>query len=186
MNSLTEAIEWTRDRWDQQRPVPLRLHEAHTTEGALGAPRFTGAFRAALDGRADAVDDSIRTETCYHPLLSRGMSPRDCPECYGVNVKDVRVDRYRYPMSLALARLSKVLRQRRHPHPVTVVQALAEHGWDAHAVARSFDMHWDLAEPLLLRALRQLHARYQEGPIGKVGWVSKSEAQQNAEVWTAA
>lgn len=181
MNTLPDAIKWTRDRWDQQRPVPIRLHE-HAIDGQLG-PRFTGAFRAALDGRADATDDTVRTESCYHPLLARGMSPRDCPECIGAGIKDVRVDRYRYPMSHALLRLSKTLRQRRHPHPVTIVLTLADHGWDARATARSMDMHWDLAEAILLRSLRQLHSRYEEGPVK---WTHKSESQQNAEVSTAA
>jgi hypothetical protein len=179
--SLSEGIDWTRARWDQQRPVPMRLHEARTTEGALGAPPFTGAMHAALAGKPTSVTDALRTVDCYHPMLVKGMSPRDCPECYGLGLKDVRVDRFRFPMTLALHRLSKLLRQRRNPHPYWLILALADHGWDAHAAARALDLHWTLAEPLFLRAVRQLHDQYQEAPLPRTSWVDKSEAQRNAE-----
>jgi hypothetical protein len=85
-------------------------------------------------------------------------------------------------MTLALAKLSKVLRQRRHPHPYWLILTLAEHGWDAHATARALDLHYDLAEPLLLRAVRQLHEHYQEAPLPRTRWIDKSESQQRAEV----
>ena len=188
--TLHDALRWAAERWDEQRPAPVRLHRAHSTEGALGAPMYTHAFAAALDGRPNAVTDATRTVPCYHPLLAAGLSPRDCPECTGYGVKDVRVERYRYPMTLALSRLTKTLRQRRHPHPVRIVTALADHAWDAKATARSFDLPWDLAEALFLDALRKLHSRYEEAPVSKGGWVSLSDAQRNAilagEVVTAA
>lgn len=178
--NLTEGLRWAEDHWGQQRPAPVRLHTAHSTEGALGAPRFTGAFLGALDGSPMATDDALRTVACHHPML-RTADPRDCPECYGLGLKDVRQDRYRFPMTLALSRLSKVLRQRRHPHPYWQVVALAEHGWDPRVTARAMDLPWELAEALFLRALRQLHARYEEGPISGVRWSEKSQAQQQAE-----
>ena len=183
--NLAEAIKWASERWDQQRAAPIRLHEAHTTDGALGAPRFTFAFAAALDGSVNATSDATRTAHCHHPMLALGRDARDCPECYGLGVKDVNVDRYRFPMSRALSKLANTLRPRRQPHPYRLVVALAEHAWDWHATARSLAMHDDLAEALLLRALRQLHGRYEEGPV-TVSYIDKSQSQQNAESWTAA
>lgn len=179
--SLSEAIEWTQARWDGQRPAPIRLHRAHATDGALGAPAFTAAFAAALDGSPRSTIDDVRTVACFHPML-RSDRVSECPECYGHGLKDARVDRYRYPMTLALSRLSNSLRPRRQPHPYRLVLSLADHGWDWHATARSYDVHDDLMEALLMRAMRQLHSRYEEGPVA---WIHKSESQQNAEQLTA-
>jgi hypothetical protein len=178
--TISEAIDWASRHWDGQRPAPLRLHRAHATDGALGAPAFTHAFEKALTESPRATSDASRTVACGHPLLPVGLDARQCSECYGVGVKDVRVDRYRYPMTLALDKLSNALRPRRQPHPFRLVMALADHGFDWRATARSLDMHPDLAEALLLRALRQLHGRYEEGPVA-VPWIDKSESQQRAE-----
>ena len=187
LSDLSEAITWARERWDRQRPVPVRLHEARTTEGALGAPRFSHAFASALDANPASVMTDAHTQPCGHPLLAGSQATRDCPECFGIGIKDVTVDRYRYPMTLALSRLSNALPVRRtYPHPYLAIVTLAEHGWDAHATARSLDLGWDMAEAHLLRSLRQLHSRYQEGPIARVSWVEKSSSQQNAESWSAA
>jgi hypothetical protein len=179
--SLSEAIEWVEARWDQQRPAPIRLHRAHATDGALGAPAFTVAFAAALDGSPRSTVTDVRTVACFHPLLG-GKEGRDCPECYGHGLKDAKVDRYRYPMTLALSRLSNSLRPRRQPHPYRLILSLADHGWDWRATSRAYDVHPDLMEALLLRALRQLHGRYEEGPVP---WIHKSESQQHAEALTA-
>ena len=172
---LTEAIDWTAARWDGQRPAPIRLHQAHSVDGALGGLMFTHSFAAALDGSPSVTSDAVRTVSCYHPLARR---PFDCPECFGLGVKDVRVDRYRYPMTLALHKLRHVLRPRRQPHPLALILTLADHDWDWRATSRSLDVHPDTGEALLLRALRQLHSRYAEGPVR---WIDKSESQQHAE-----
>ena len=178
--ALIDAIDWTVARWDGQRPVPIRLHQARSVDGALGGLMFTHSFAAALDGSPSATSDAVRTVACYHPLA--GTRPaRDCPECFGIGVKDVRVVRYRYPMSLALDKLANVLRPRRHPHPLMLVFALADHRWDWQATSRSLDVHPETGEALLLRALRQLHSRYAEGPV-HVSWLAKSESQQHAEM----
>jgi hypothetical protein len=184
--SLDEAIVWVRDRWDGQRTVPLRLHESRTTEGELGAPRFSHGFINALDGSPAAVSTEGRTQSCGHPLLA-GRPSRDCPECYGAGVKEVRLNLYRYPMTLALSRLARSLPvNRRQPHPYLTIATLAEHDWDARSTVRSLAMSWDAGEAHLLRCLRQLHSRYQEGPVPRVGWVDKSDAQRSAESWSAA
>jgi hypothetical protein len=105
-----------------------------------------------------------------------------------VGFKDVNVDRFRYPMSRALDRLANCLRPRkdRMPHPFATVMALAEHGWDAGSAARSLDLGRDAADAQFLRSLRQLHRWYEEGPVGQTRYLDKSEAQRNAESWTAA
>jgi len=179
--TLVEAIDWLEERWGGQRPAPIRLHRAHATDGALGAPAFTLAFEKALDGSPSQTSDATRTAPCAHPMLGVGLPARDCPECYGLGVKDVQVDRYRYPMTLALAKLCNTLRPRRQQHPYRLILSLADHGWDWRATGRSLDMHPDLAEALLLRAIRQLHSRYEEGPIGRISYLDKSESQQHAE-----
>lgn len=173
--TIIEAIDWTTARWDGQRPAPIRLHQAHSVDGALGGLMFTHAFGAALDGSPSATSDAVRTVPCYHPLARR---PLDCPECFGLGIKDVRVDRYRYPMTLALSKLAKALRPPRQPHPLALVLTLADHGWDWRATSRSLDVQPDTAERLLLRAIRQLHSRYAEGPVR---WIDKSDSQQHAE-----
>ena len=184
--TLSDAIDWVRDRWANQRAVPTRLHTREEEGVGLG---FTPAFRAALDGKPDTVIASTRTESCYHPLLSRGMSPRDCPECRGAGVKEVRSDLYAHPMTLALHRLRLGLASRRHPHPYGLVIVLASHGWDARQAARALAIHWDRAEPLFLMALRRLHGHYAEGPVDTrsrtyasrtVSWLEMSDSNRAA------
>lgn len=175
LRDLDVALSWIRDRWHGQRPIPLVLHQSHETEGALGAPPFTHRFQAALDGSAEAYATVTMTTQCGHPLLVRG-SDRDCPECFGAGIKNVRVDRYCYPMSRALSRLRGF---RGQPHPVTTLLTLAEHGWDVTSTARTLGID----APRILRAIRQLHSQYEEGPITTQtsgSWVDLSEAQQNA------
>lgn len=182
--SLSEAIDWTRSRWDNQRCAPVRLHEAHTTEGELGAPRFSHGMAAALDGSPSAVASITGTQPCYHPLLNRGDSPRNCAECIGTGVKEYRSDRYLFPMSRALSRLANSLGPTRQPHPYRLVIELASHGWDPRNTASSTGIPWDRAEPLFLQALRKLHGHYAEGPIASrtytAGWTTLSDSQRNA------
>ena len=177
--TIVDAIDWAVARWDGQRPAPVRLHQAHSVDGALGGLMFTHAFASALDGSPSVTSYATRSVPCYHPLAATRPA-RECPECFGIGVKDQRVDHYRYPMTLALSKLAKALRPRRQPHPLALVLALADHGWDWRATSRSLDVHPDMGEALLLRALRQLHSRYAEGPV-RISWIDKSESQQHAE-----
>lgn len=179
--TLSEAITWTRDRWQNQRPVPTRLHKRETEGVGLF---YSPAFASALDGSVHAVASMTLTVSCYHPLLNRGQSIRDCPECIGTGVKEARQDRYLYPMSRALAKLSVVKPERKHPHPYYLVSSLATHGWKPMTTAAALGIPWDLAEPLLLMALRKLHARYEDRPVetrtSAAPWTSLSESQQRA------
>ena len=183
--TLTDAIEWARDRWANQRAVPTRLHTREEEGIGLG---FTPAFRTALDGKPDTVIDQTRTVDCHHPLLPRGHAERDCPECNGHRVKEVRSDLYAYPMTLALHRLRNGLASRRHPHPYGLVIVLASHGWLPRQAARALELPWERAEPLFLMALRRLHSHYAEGPVRTsrstvervTSWVDLSDSQRAA------
>ena len=180
--TITEAIDWTTARWDGQRPAPIRLHQAHSVDGPPGGLMFPHAFGAALDAR-DGDETVMRvihaphTTPCYHPLSF--TRPNDCPECFGVGLKDTTVARFQYPMTLALSKLARAPRLiPSRVHPLALVLTLADHGWDWRATSRSLDVQPDTAERLLLRAIRQLHSRYAEGPVR---WIDKSESQQHAE-----
>jgi hypothetical protein len=146
--TLSEAIDWTREHWHAQRPVPIRIH-SHETEG-IGL-FYAPAFAAAMDGSpAASVTVTIPNQPCYHPTLVRGDSPFQCSECHGSGMKDHRTDRYLYPMSLALTRLATVPPVRRHLHPYALVVALVSAGWDWRSAARSIDRSEDAAEALFL------------------------------------
>lgn len=180
--TLSEAIEWAQAHWHEQRPAPIRLH-TRDNEG-LG-PFFTPAFTAALDGSAEMVSSMPRTESCYHPTIAAGMSPRDCRECLGVGVKDVRSDRYMYPMSRALVRTHNSLGSPRQPHPYHLILELVAHAWNPHHAAAALALNWDRAEALFLMALRRLHSHYSAGPVNTrtsaPSWTDKSDSQRAAE-----
>lgn len=178
--TLELAIEWVNARWANQRAVPTKLHTRDEEGIGLG---FTNAFRAALDSQPDTVMSQSRTVECWHPLLPKGHAARDCPECIGTRVKEVRSDLYAYPMTLALNRLRNDIASRRQPHPYGLVLVLASHGWLPQQAARALEIPWDRAEPLFLLALRKLHSRYQEGPVKTTvssSWVGFSDSQRNA------
>ena len=187
--TLAEATEWARHRWANQRTVPLRLHDAHTTEGELGAPRFSGSFIATLDGSDNATENGQQSSPCAHPGRPVGQLCRMCviydkdgQPMVETGVYLRRVDRFRFPMTRALNRLANALRppQDRMPHPYHTVMALASHDWDGRAAARALGLSWDAGEAHLLRSLRQLHRWYEEAPVS-TSYIDKSESQRNAE-----
>lgn len=183
--SLSEALEWLESHWHENRAAPSRLHDGHTTDGALGGLRYSPNFASVIGSRPrDTVADE-RTAQCYHPMLRIAVNLRNCPECHGSGLKTVKTDRYRYPMWRALLGLQNALRPRRQPHPYTLILDLAAHNWNARLAAHSKDLPWNLAESLYLRAIRQLHGRYEQGPVGRVSWVDRSDSQRAAEVSAA-
>lgn len=171
MATLPDAIDWLKARWDGQRTAPQRIHAAHLMDSG-GAPEWSGQFAHVLAWRPGEVRRVEVTTICGHPL--NGGRAAQCPECDGLAVKAVTSDRYTYPMTVALRRLR---RAKGDPHPLALVYALATFGWRADVVAQvtGAEAHE------LLRAIRQLHGRYEAGPVA-IGWVDKSESQQNAEV----
>lgn len=192
--TLTEAVAWAEKRWPNQRAATIRLHEARTTDGELGGPRFTHSFLATLDNGDGAVETTKQSVSCGHP----GKTTSLCRMCaiYDEQGKPIvesgvytkQVTRYRFPMTLALSRLAGALHPPGTPSPFRTIVILASHGWDVRRAAGFLDMAWVDAEPHMLRCLRQLHAWYQETPVPSVSWVDKSDAQRAAEqeTWTAA
>lgn len=189
--TLSDAIDWARDRWAQQRTVPTRLHTREEEGVGLG---FTPAFRVALDGKPNHKTLIETSETCGH--WQRRL-PDLCPDCaiYDKDGRAIaesglykkRTYRYTYPMSLALHKLRLGLASRRHPHPYGLVIVLAAHGWLPQQAARALEMPWDRAEALFLMALRRLHNYYSEGPVDTrtyasrtVGWLEMSDSQRAA------
>jgi hypothetical protein len=210
LSSLTEALEWLEQHWDQ-RTIPSRLHTrdpeatglTHDKKGceclsctdgpttrALGSNAFAPSFGSYLDATPSQVIEEERTVSCYHPTL-RGQDPRDCRECIGTGVKQQRVTRYRYPMWRAMTKLQNSLAPRRQPHPYGLVVVVAARGFQAPVAAQTLRLPWDFAEAAFLRAIRQLHSRYEESPLDTrrsvsyatgMGWLTMSEAQQNAVI----
>lgn len=180
--TLQDAIEWAQSHWHENRVAPDRINQAHVTDGALGGLRYSKGFIRTMDASPTDTTDAERMGQCYHPLLPIGRDLRDCPECQGSGLKMIATDRYRYPMWKALMALQNALRPRRQPHPYQLILDLVEHHWDARAAARADGLPWDLAEALYLRALRQLHGRYEQGPVGRPSRIDKSDSQRMAEV----
>jgi hypothetical protein len=198
--SLEEAIDWARARWHHQRTAPIRLHQAHATDGALGGPRFSAVFIATLDASPTAKEQVIESISCGHPTKTNAdyAAGRFCSMCSLIDetgkpfVETGRyerpVERYRYPMTQALSRLKGALSPPGLPRPASTVMALASYGWDTKATAEHLNLIPPTDHEHMLRCLRQLHHWYQEAPLPSVSYIDKSEAQRNAEqeTWTAA
>jgi hypothetical protein len=177
--SLSDAIDWAQPRW-QERPVPQRLHD-WDLDGEVGL-RYSAAFVRELHAHPGMTVEADVTESCYHPTLYRGDSPRDCPACLGAGVKTVRRERYRYPMWRAFNRLLRDHATRPHlPGPAQCVVTLAGANWDGADTARRLALPWEVGEALLLLSLRKLHHYYAEAPLGRPSWVDKSQSQRDAE-----
>lgn len=200
--TLADALRWIEDHWDYQQPVPVRIHtHAETPAGrtsdrkgceclscstdgrgypaSLGSPDFTSSFIALLDRGASGTERVTVRSTCEHPNRSTGL----CSMCAiydesGRAIAESGVyerteERFRYPMSRALARLRSARADPGSPHPLLVVRALASVYWDR----RRLDL-WP--DEVILRSLRQLEGRYQDRPPVRP-WTTLSESQQNAE-----
>jgi hypothetical protein len=136
------------------------------------------------------------TEPCYHVTLRIGESVFDCGVlrddegkpiladwgCHGTGYKQATRARYRWPMLRAFAKLLNARNDMpNHPHPAALVVTLAGANWDVALATTRINRPAEVAEALFLRAIRQLHGRYEEGPIGRVSWVDKSDSQRTAE-----
>jgi hypothetical protein len=200
--SLAEAIAWIEAHWDGQRAAPLRLHvrgeegrftvqgsadtrtATYSSDDRLGSPPFSHAFMATLDGSAAATMVVTITTSCSHPGRIPGTACAMCAIYDGeghalteTGIYERDVERYRYPMTLALTRLANTVPPAGQPHPYWLIMALAGHGFDQGALERSLDLAAHHTETWLLRAIRQLHARYEEG---RVPYLDQSDSQRNA------
>jgi hypothetical protein len=187
--TISEAIDWTREHWHAQRPVPIRIH-SHETEG-IGL-FYAPAFAAAMDGSPYAKTEIETSESCGH---WRRVGSALCLDCAifdetgkpiaETGVYKKRSVRFVYPMSAALTTVRNSLRPARQPHPYRLIVEIASHDWDWRAAARANARPLDIAEALYLQALRRLSGHYQDRPslsrrdVTRT-WVDLSDSQRNA------
>lgn len=167
--SLPDAIGWLREHADD-RPAPLRLHDHETDhQGALGTPRYTGAFLAFLVAEADDVRDTDDLVECGH-FHDATHPPCTITRAY-----------YRSPMWRALRVLGRKSAIRPgHPKPLTCVVAIMWAGWDWRLAARHLRQPPERFEALALMAIRTLHGLYAVGPVPQRSWISLSDSQRTA------
>lgn len=182
---LPSAIGWLQKAWMTLPVPPARLH-SREVDGQLG-PSFTPAFARILSGSAYDTEVIHETDTCHHPRLI-GHDVRTCPDCSGDGVHEVTRERYRSPMAAALVRLSKMPRPSDGtPSPAEFILTLYGAGWDWRFAAIALGLipvskdHEETVKAQFLLAIRQLRQRFADGPIGRVSYVDKSDAQRSAE-----
>lgn len=195
---LASAVEWCRDHWDEQRPVPTRLHVQAT--GDDGAPRMSGAFASFLvrsdpPEKGETPTDLTLTSTREEVPCPLRLLP-DCARCGGIGYTVHDVVTYAWPMSAALYRLQRVpATSRGWPTPYVMIVQLASHGWHVPAAAAAIGQpvlgpdHYKTVEAAFLLAIRKLYGRYASAPMpapARPSWVDMSESQRNAEGGTAA
>lgn len=193
--TLEAALDWIERHWDMRTP-PQQLTRPET-EGELGGLALSKAFEQFLSATPNQTVDEVVTAPCLHWSRPPGGL---CGAC-GVRDGSGRVIaetgtyqkavlRYRWPMWRAVTRLQNALRERNQPHPYALILSLAAAGWDARQAAQTVGLPWDYAEAAYLRAIRQLHGRYEEVPIstrrnvtraqGSIVWTELSESMQKA------
>jgi hypothetical protein len=183
--TLQAALEWASKHWDGRNP-PYTLN-VHDTDGELGGLAYSKAFMGYLSATPNQTTVDSRSVTCHHPTLPLGRAEKDCAECWGTGIKEARSLRYRWPMWRAVTKIQNCLRPRNEPHPYALILTLASYGWDARHAAQAEGLPWDYAEASFLRAIRQLHGRYEEAPVDTrrstthaAAWTDLSVSQQNA------
>jgi hypothetical protein len=193
--ALSDALDWVEAHWDDRSP-PAVLHRSET-DGELGGLAFTPDFARHLDALPSHTVEETRSTACLHWGRQLGRICRVCAvfddkgePIAESGVYQKRVLRYRWPMWRAVTKLQNALAPRRQPHPYALVLSLAAYGWDARQAARATGLPWDYAEAAYLRAIRQLHGRFEEAPIDTrtttrsapvtVAWTEMSESMQNA------
>jgi hypothetical protein len=190
LRSLDDAIEWLRSVWNDERPVPYKLHDLRThSQGELGTPWMTAAFITWVTARSDDKSDIIETVTCPNPAHHDGdwRASVSCGICLGIGTYEVERLRYRYPLWRALRSLERKPANRPgHPAPLVIVAQLATCGWSslyAHRLSNvETPLAWEVYEALALMAIRDLHQRYAIAPIPARRWTALSESQQNAVI----
>jgi hypothetical protein len=185
---LPSALSWVRKAWATLPTAPDRIHTRDIEDqSALGSHRFSAAMWRLLTATPYATHESAETVQCNHHRLTTA-SVFDCVDCQGSGFYEHKVNRYRWPMSAALASLSKMPRPSNgSPAPVDTILALAHAGWDPVRAAPLVGIpivsadHAETVHALFLMNLRRLRDRYSEAPLARVGWVDKSESQREAE-----
>lgn len=170
IDSMRTACQFVETVWSDERIPPIRLHGRGPQPRDLsGSPRWSPQFATYIYAGPDEVQVVTSTE--------RG-------------VIDER-HFYRYPLWRALSILDRrdhdrwtkgVPRRPFHPSVVTVLQAMAEVGFDSARVRLRYQdgtrVPDDMAELFVIGAARKLRGTYQEEYIE---WIAKSDAQRSAE-----
>ena len=170
--TLADAIDWLSNAW-VERETPLRLHE-HTHDG--WGLSYAPAFARRLDSTPMDKHWATQQRTCHH--LRASGNQYTCPDCSGTGTYDVTLWAWRWPMWRAMTLLE---RDNRAAHDVIVTLAInAFHVRDTLTVlAREGSA---ITEAGLLGVIRRLYQRYQLQPAERgPSWLSKSDAQRNAE-----
>lgn len=185
LDTYAAAVDWIRPLWGDVL-IPYRLHQREFDEG--GGPEMTSAFRRLLEARATYTFVGLFKDRCYHPRLFAQSIPgafglrQACPDCDDTGFVTKFGEVYRFPMAAALHRLmSEPAMTANQPTPAQVVVLLSRHAWDLAGTALSLGYAYEMMEALGLLSLRKLERRYAVRPIARVGWVSKSDAQRQAE-----
>ena len=166
--TLRDAIEWLADVWST-RDTPVRLHARDT--GDDGAPRFAPAFARYIQASPFDVGPVTSQRICRHV---RHDGPEwECPDCNGTGTYAMTQDQWLYPMWRAMVQL----RADKRAHHDAVL-TLVINAFDIAGACRVLG----ITEAAMLAAIRSLHSRYSLAPEQRVGWVSKSESQQQAEM----
>ncbi len=171
VGTLSSAIDWLREHQDAGRSVPSRLHD-NATEGELGAPPFSPAFMAYLQGRPDDVILVRLSVACDH------LHDATWPGC------SVEREYYRAPMWRAMRRISGRMPRIRpsNPKPLALVVSVMDAGYDWRTASDRLRLNRELGEALILMAIRELYGQYALGPVGKrVPYTELSESQRMAE-----
>lgn len=192
--TIDNALLWLMAHWDE-RVAPLRLHSSATDGIGLA---FSPAFAQLLDAHPGQLLQQTEQRACEHWNRKPGELCFQCAIFDGSGkpiaesgVYQKRVLVYRYPFWRAMTKMQNALPMRRsYPHPYTGVLRLAEYGFDWHKTAEALSLPLDFAEAYFLSIVRQLHGRYEEGPIdtrrsrtyggGSYSWTEISESQQRA------
>lgn len=180
LETYAQAVDWIRPLWGDVL-IPFRLHQREFDEG--GGPEMTSAFRRLLEARATYTFVGPFMDRCWHLRAERSFTRGpSCPDCDDTGFVAKFGERYRYPMAAALHRLMSEPAMTAHqPTPAQVVVLLSRHAWDLAGTALSLGYAYEMMEALALLSLRKLERRYAVRPIARVGWVSKSEQQRQAE-----
>lgn len=180
--TLATAIDGLRDRWDEQRPVPIRVHVAEVQPAdLLGSPKFSPSFWAYLSGGSYAWHWVDTTTTC------RDVTP-DCFLCQGQGFYTFPRRAWNYPLGMALEKLAhdRAPVAVTWPAPAALIMLLAWSNWDVTAGAERAGHrilspdHRLTVEAAFISAIRQLAALYSPWAPDKRR-IEKSEAQISAE-----
>jgi hypothetical protein len=175
INSTSAACEFVEALWAEDHVPPARLHGRGVGPGDLsGAPEWSSPFRRYLYSTPN------ETMVVINGYADGGVIHRAGPDQV----------HFRYPLWRALSILGRqkhdrwtrdVPRRPFHPAPVSVLLAMAGARFDPDRLMLRYSdgsrVPDEMVELFAIGAARKLRSVYQETTVG---WVDRSESQQNA------